>query len=175
MMRSEYATGEPMSEELIHDEPRVTIEMGGANIVIRSSAEIDHAYTEALVNAVNAAAATDTGVVLDPDPIRCEEAFDSEAQSVRPPCSEHDACSPTPVEAVISGILRIPAERSTWFVDVASGRFCQTDPGVDVRFLGRDAWTPVIAVCLTQTRLTALTADGGKISAHRAHRPAAVA
>lgn len=175
MMRSEYMAGEPMSERLIDDEPRVTIEMGGANILIRSSAEIDHAYTEALVDAVNAAAATQTGVVLDPDPIRCEEAFATEGLVARPPCSEHDDCGPTPVEAVISGIVRIPAERSTWFVDVANGRFCQTNHGVDVRFIGQDAWTPVIAVCLTPTRLTALTSDGGKVSAQRAHRPAAMA
>ena len=38
------------------EEPRVTIEMGGPNIVIRSSASIDREYTMSLVHAVNAAA-----------------------------------------------------------------------------------------------------------------------
>ena len=46
------------------EEPRVTIEMGGSNIVIRSSASIDREYTMSLVHAVNAAAETGTVVVL---------------------------------------------------------------------------------------------------------------
>lgn len=152
------------------DEPRVTIEMGGPNIVIRSSAAIDREYTASLAHAVDAAADTGTVVVLDPDPIRCDDAF---AGAPLPPaeiaCDRHASCRPTAVEVVGSGVIRFAAEHCWWTLDVAHGRFCRTDRPIEPCFVSTSAWTNVVAVCVTPTRLRALTEDGSLVTSIRAH------
>jgi hypothetical protein len=155
-------------------EPNVTIEMGGENVVIRSSGKIDQASTAALVTAVNAADDTDTVVVIDPDPIRCDDVFaSSQHATVTVECVEHPSCRPVPVGTAATGILRILTETGAWLVDVARGRLSRGDVHADPRFLGPTAWSPVIAVCVTTSRLIALTADGTQLSATRAHGPLA--
>ena len=156
-------------------EPNVTIEMGGENVVIRSSGKIDQASTAALVTAVNAADDTDTVVVIDPDPIRCDDVFASSRHAtVAAECFEHLRCRPIAVGTAANGILRILTESGAWLVDVARGRLSRGDVDADPRFLGPTAWSPVIAVCVTTSRLIALTDDGTQLSATRAHGPLAV-
>lgn len=154
----------------VDSEPRVTIEMGGPNIVIRSSDAVDRGYTTSLAHVVNAAADTRTVVVLDPDPIRCD---DSVAGAPFHPsdivCVEHESCRPVEVEVAGSGIIRIAAEHGWWLVDIAHGRFCRTERPADACFVDPAAWTPVVAVCVTPTLLRALTVDGLLISGARAH------
>lgn len=152
------------------EEPRVTIEMGGPNVVIRSTPAIDQAYTNALAHAVDAAADTNTVVVIDPEPIRCDDSFATHALS-ETACTQHRGCRPVAVEVVAAGVIRIAAEHTSWTIDVGSGRFCQTDRALDIRFLSPEAWTPVIAVCVTPTRLSALTVEGTLITSTRAHGP----
>lgn len=160
----------PVDQPVIEDEPRVTIEMGGPNIVIRSSPAIDREYTTTLAHAVNAATATHTVVVLDPDPIRCDDSFAGAClPTSETDCAEHADCRPSDVEVVGSGMVRIAAETSWWLVDVAHGRFCRTDGRVDPHFIDGPSWTPIVAVCVTPSRLRALTADGSLISSIRAH------
>jgi hypothetical protein len=155
---------------IIDDEPRVTIEMGGPNIVIRSSTAIDREYTTTLAHAVNAATATHTVVVLDPDPIRCDDSFaGASLPASETACAEHAECRPSEVEVVGSGVVRIAAESSWWLVDVAHGRFCRTDGRVDPHFIDGPSWTPVVAICVTPSRLRALTVEGSVISSVRAH------
>lgn len=173
---------QPVERSIIDDEPRVTIEMGGPNILIRSSASIDREYTTSLAHAVNAAAATHTVVVLDPDPIRCDDSFAGASLPDRETtCSEHAECQPSEVQVVGSGVVRIAAESSWWTIDVANGRFCRTDGRIDPHFIDGPSWTPVVAVCVTPTRLRALTVDGSLVSSVRAHghrvhdRPVALA
>ncbi len=152
------------------EEPRVTIEMGGPNVVIRSTPAIDQAYTSALAHAVDAAADTNTVVVIDPEPIRCDDSFANHALPVsETTCTQHQGCRPVAVEVVAAGVIRIAAEHTAWTIDVGTGRFCQTDRAVDIRFLSPEAWTPVIAICVTPTRLSALTLDGTLITSNRAH------
>jgi hypothetical protein len=154
------------------EEPRVSIEMGGPNIVIRSCADIDRGYTTSLALAVNAAADTRTVVVLDPAPIRCDDAFSGALlPDIDVECAEHASCRPVDVEVVGRSVIRIAAHRSWWTIDVAEGRFCQTDTPVDPSFVSSESWTPVVAVCVTPTRLRALRPDGELVSALRAHRP----
>ena len=157
--------------------PRVTIEMGGPNIVIRTTPAIDRECTDALTHAVNAAADTDTVVVIDPDPIRCDDSFASRLH--HPPssaCTDHPQCRPVSVEAIGRGIVRIAGEQTSWTIDVGAGRFCQTDHGLDVHFIHSSAWTPVVAVCVTPTSMSALTTGGTLVTSKRAHRdPAASA
>ena len=169
------ATPSTFSPGRHHDEPQVTIEMGGPNIVIRSTSTIDREYTASLAHALNAAAEAETVVVIDPQPIRCDDVF---ATVQLPPsdttCPRHDDCLPTDVEVVASGVLRIEGEHGWWTIDLHAGRVCRTDTAVDVRFLGPQAWMPVIAICVTPTKVSAFAIDQTVITGSRAHRSDAV-
>ena len=150
-----------------HD-PRLVIEMGGSNLVIRSTFDLDHADTDSLVSALNAATDADVDVVIDPASVRCDDAF---ASFTHPrPAVEHDAARPVAAEFAAVGMIRLAGEGTCWTIDVAGGRMCRTDVPHDVRFLGPDAWTPLIALCVTHDRLVALAADGRHISERRARR-----
>jgi hypothetical protein len=151
------------------DEPRVVIEVRRANFVIRPSTHVDTTYTTSLASVINAASATDICVVIDPEPIRCDDSFDP----YEPPAADrnpvqHRTCRPLGAEVVLAGVVRLHAEGTVWLVDVCKGRFCQLDADVDLRFLGGEAWKPIVAVCVTPTRLIALGMDGTRISANRA-------
>lgn len=148
--------------------PRVTIEMGGANVVIRPSSSIDRAYTDALVHAVNAAVAADTAVVIDPEPIRCDDTFAAHASHAghNPPSTRTGHCA-LDVEVVASGMIRVAAESTKWTIDLNKGRFVRSDHAIDIRFVDPDAWTPVIAVCITPNHLCALTLDHSLITSSR--------
>lgn len=160
----------PVERPVSDDEPRVTIEMGGPNVVIRSSSAIDREYTTTLAHAVNAATLTRTVVVLDPDPIRCDDAFAGAALPTwETACPVHAECQPSEVEVVGSGMVRVAAESSWWLIDVAHGRLCRTERRVDPHFLDQESWTSVVAVCVTPSRLRALTEDGSLVSTVRAH------
>jgi hypothetical protein len=158
------------TDHLAHQQPRVTIEMSGSNIVIRSTAGVDKTYTSTLADAVNAAAHTDTAVVIDPEPIRCDDTFAAyRLPGPEVACSDHVPCRPLDAEVVRTGIIQIRAEQTTWTIDVSRGRFCQSEAPVDVRFLVPSAWTPIIAIGVTRTKLCALAADGTLITSTRAH------
>ena len=153
--------------------PQPIIAMCGQNIVIRSTAEIDEGYTLALVGAVNSAAATDTVVIIDPEPVRCDDAFagDEHASSVSK-CASHRRCEAVEAEMVNSRMIRIAAELDSWIIDLRAGRFCQAAPKTHHLYVSPEAWVPVIAIIVTRTRLSALTTDGALITSSRAHRAA---
>ena len=158
------------TDQLAHQQPRVTIEMRGSNIVIRSTAGVDRTYTSTLADVVHAAADTDTAVVIDPEPIRCDDMFAAyRLPGLEVPCSDHVPCRPLDAEVVQTGMIQIRAERTTWTIDVSRGRFCQSEAPVDVRILHPTAWTPIIAIGVTRTRLCALATDGTLITSNRAH------
>lgn len=151
--------------------PKLTIAMCGPNVVIRSTAAIDEGYTLALAGAVNAAAATDTVVIIDPEPVHCDDAFarDEHATSASK-CASHDCCEPVDVEVVNGRMIRIAAERDSWTIDLRTGRFCQAAPKTHHLYFSPEAWVPVIAIIVTRTRLSALTTEGALITSSRAHR-----
>ncbi|MAT04955.1 MAG: hypothetical protein CL424_07930 [Acidimicrobiaceae bacterium] len=149
------------------DEPRLVVEMGGSNLVIRSTIDLDHADTDSLVSALNAATDADVDVVIDPASVRCDEAFASLTH--RRTAEERSAARPVAAEFAAVGVIRLAGEGTCWTIDVAGGRLCRTDVAHDVRFLGPEAWTPMVAVCVTHDRLVALTGDGRHLSERRAH------
>jgi hypothetical protein len=156
------------------DEPRITIEMGGSNIVIRASAHTDRAYTATIAEAINAASDADTTVVVDPEPMRCDDVFAAYEDGVaESPCTIHDRCRPVAADVMRAGVVRLRAERFSWVLDVNRGRLCRLDRNTDVRFLGEEAWQRVVAVCITRSRLVARLPDGRLLSARRAHATAA--
>jgi hypothetical protein len=155
------------------DDPGVTIEMGGANIVIRSSAAIDRASTDALAHAVNSAVKTRSVVVIDPEQVPCDAAVTASAVPTSEiDCHEHEQCRPEDIEAVADGVLRIAGEQTSWTIDVGAGRFCRSDGEIDVRFIEPAAWTPMVAVWITPTKVSALTTAGSLVSGTRAHQVA---
>ena len=150
------------------DEPHLVIEMGGSNLVVRSTFDLDHADTDSLVSALNAANEAGVDVVIDPASVRCDDAFASFMHNGSDEISTTTRARPAEFAAV--GMIRLAGEGTCWTVDVANGRLCRTDVAHDVRFLGADAWTPMIAVCVTRDRLVALTRGGRHVSERRARR-----
>jgi hypothetical protein len=149
----------------------VTVEMAGHNVMVRSVAAIDLTYTAALVDVVNAAAETGVVVVIDPESIPCDAALAaSEQWAANTQCLDQDRCRPRDVELVASGVIRVAGRTSLWTIDVATGRFCQSDDPIDCRFVDSAAWTPLIAIWITPKQLSALTATGSVITSTRAHR-----
>jgi hypothetical protein len=121
-----------------------------------------------LADVINAASASDISVVIDPEPIRCDDAFAcGDLGAVDRTRASHTTC-PVDAEIAAAGIVRLRAEGAVWLVDVCRGRLCQLDADVDPRFLGEGAWRPVVAVGVTPTRLVALRVDGTRTSAQRA-------
>ena len=155
----------------VADVHRVTVEMAGHNVMVRSMAAIDLTYTAALVDVVNAAAETGAVVVIDPEQIPCDAALAASRQwASNAPCRDHGSCRPTDVEIVASGVIRVAGRTSWWTIDVATGRFCQSNDPIDCRFVGSTAWTPLIAIWITPKQLSALTTTGSVITSTRAHR-----
>jgi hypothetical protein len=160
----------PDNHARVGDEPRVVIEVRGPNVVIRSTSDVDQAYTASLADVINAAASTETCVVIDPAPIPCDDAFAAyEATATDRSCGVHEGCRPSAAEAAAAGVVRLHAECTVWLIDVGKGRFCRMDDSLDLRFLDEKAWRPLVAVCITPTRLIALGTDGNLTSARRAH------
>ena len=156
--------------------PQLIVTMSGQNIVIRSTAAIDEGCAVALVDALNSAAATDTVVIIDPEPVHCDDAFaGGEHAAFAPTCASHTRCEPVAAEVVNSRMIRIAAELDSWTIDLRAGRFCQSPPATHHLYVSPEAWVPVIAIAVTRTRLSALTADGALITSSRAHRAAATA
>ena len=156
--------------------PQLIIGMCGQNIVVRPTAAIDEGYALALAGTVNAAAATDTVVIIDPEPIRCDDAFAGDEHAIfATKCASHDSCEPVEAEVVNSSMIRIPAERDSWTIDLKAGRFCRAAPKTHLLHLSPEAWVPVIAIIVSRTRLSALTTDGALITSTRAHRAARAA
>jgi hypothetical protein len=156
--------------------PQLTIGMCGQNIVVRPTAAIDEGYALALAGTVNAAAATDTVVIIDPEPVRCDDAFAGDDHATfASKCASHDRCEPVDAEAVNSQMIRIAAERDSWTIDLRAGRFCRAAPKTDLLYLSPESWVPVIAIIVTRTRLSALSTDGALITSTRAHRAAGAA
>lgn len=153
------------------DDHRVTVEMAGHNVMVRSMATIDLTYTADLVDVVNAAAQTGAVVVIDPEQIPCDAALAASRQwDSNTPCLDDDSCRPTDVEIVASGVIRVAGRTCWWTIDVASGRFCRSNDPIDCRFVSSTAWTPLIAIWITPKRLSALTTTGSVITSTRAHR-----
>src|SRR5680860_1064499 len=108
-------------------------------------------------------------VVIDPEQIRCSDAFASTpAQVAELRCCTRPQCRPRDVTTVGDGVVRVAGEQSWWTIDIGAGRFVQSDHPLDVRFLGDDAWVALQGVWITAVKLTVATADGALVSGYRA-------
>ena len=147
----------------------VTIQMSGPNVIVRSTMRIDRAATESVVHLLNSSATSEVVVVIDPEQIRCSDAFASTpAQDTELKCCTRNLCRPRDVATVGDGIVRVAGEQSWWTIDIAAGRFLRSDHPLDVRFVGDDAWIDMQGVWITSVKLTVATADGSLVSGYRA-------
>jgi hypothetical protein len=147
----------------------VTIQMSGPNVVVRSSMRIDRAATESVVHLLNSSVTTEVVVVIDPEQIRCSDAFASTpAEVAELRCCTRPRCLPRDVETVADGVVRVAGEQSWWTIDIGAGRFVRSDQPLDMRFVGGDAWAALQGVWITGVKLSVLTADGALVSGYRA-------
>lgn len=146
------------------------VEMWGDNIVVRSPAGATHSHAVSLADLINAATRTSTIVVVDPAPLRCDDAFAAyiSADTDRT-CPEHGRCAPSEAVVVTEGVVHVRTEGGVWLIDLRDGRLARTDARVDPQFLAGAAWAPIVAVRIAPTRLTALGPDGSLTSAPRDH------
>lgn len=145
--------------------------MCGRNIVIRSTAVIDEGYNVELAGAGNAAGVTGNVVIIDPEPVRCDDAFaGDEHATFASRCASHDSCEPVEAGVVDSRMIRIAAESASWTIDLRAGRFCRDAPKTHLLQFSPEAWVSIIAIIVTRTWLSALTTDGALITSLRAHR-----
>jgi hypothetical protein len=148
----------------------VVVEMGGDNIVVRPPAGATHWHATSLAELVNAATRTSTIVVVDPAPLRCDDAFATYVSSdADRTCREHGRCAPSEAVVVTEGVVHVRTEGGVWLIDLRDSRLARTDARVDPQFVAGAAWTPIVAVRIAPTRVTALGPDGSLTSAPRDH------
>ncbi len=147
----------------------VTVQMSGPNMVVRSTMRIGRAATDSVVHLLNASVTGEVVVVIDPEQIRCSDAFTSTpAEVTELRCCSRPSCRPLDVETVGDGVVRVAGEQSWWTLDIGAGRFVRSDLPLDVRFLGDEAWMPLQGVWITGVKLSVLTADGALVTGYRA-------
>jgi len=168
---SSTRSGSPMSS---NDDSAVVVEMGGTNVVVRAPAGADHTYSESLAELINAATRLSTIVVLDPAPLRCDDAFARHVSSdAERSCVEHATCRPSQAKVVADGMVHIRTEAGVWLIDPRLGRLARTCENDDPQFVAAGAWAPIVAVRIAPARITSLGPDGNLTSARRDHLPAA--
>jgi hypothetical protein len=86
-----------------------------------------------------------------------------------------------PVGVLGAGYVGFVTSDAHWTIDLGHGRLCRSDEVIEPSFVGSDEWTPIQALWVTQTTITALTNDGTCLStpaawtsAHRSAQPAPV-
>lgn len=94
-------------------EPRIVVGMGGSNLVIRATRQIDQADTTTLADVANAAANAETTVVIDPEPTGCDDVFAAYETS---PSSDRTCCT------MCVGCSAPRSSRAVWSGSVANGR-----------------------------------------------------
>lgn len=147
----------------------VTVQMSGPNMVVRSTMRIDRAATDSVVHLLNASVTSEVAVVIDPEQIRCSDAFASTpAEVTELRCCSRQGCRPREVETVGDGVVRVAGEQSWWTLDIGAGRFVRSDLPLDVRFVGNEAWVPLQGVWITGVKLSVLTAGGALVTGYRA-------
>ncbi len=157
--------------------PTVIVSMLDDHLVICAPAQLDLEMTEVLVIAAASAVAAGYCVMIDLDPYTTIEAISARRplSAVGPHCVIGDA---GPVAVLGAGYVRLATRDAHWTIDLAHGRLCRSDDAIEPHFVRPEGWTPIRALWVTQTSVTALTDDGIYLSTpaawtigHRTKRP----
>ncbi len=156
-------------------DPTVMVSMFDDHLVICAPAQLDLEMTEVLVIAAASAVAAGLTVMIDLDP----DTASDELIARRPLSAATATCvngDGGPVEVLGAGYVRLTTCDANWTIDLAQGRLRRSDDAIEPHFVRPDDWTPVQALWVTQTSVTALTNDGRYLSTRSAwttqHRPA---
>lgn len=150
-------------------DPTIAVSMVGNLIVLRPSGRLDLESTRTLVNAVDAAAGTDTTVVIDlggapgsalgPD-LLPTALLDKVATGPHP---ETAVTLPT-IDVIAPGCLRLSSPQSHWTIDLTERRFCRSAEPVDRRFIDPAYWTTIRNVWAGGDGVGVLTWDDSIVS-----------
>lgn len=143
-------------------EPTLGVSMFGDHVVIRPPRHLDLDLTLVLVDAVGAAIRGGSSVMIDldadtdsPDLV----AVGPSAQGSQPTAVDNGS-----VDVLGPGYVRLSTADSRWTIDISRERLFRSDGAVDPSFVPTEVWTPIRAVWLTCSALTALCVDGSYIS-----------
>ena len=144
-------------------DPTVMVSMLDDHLVICAAADLDLEMTEVLVIAAASALAAGSTVMIDLDP----ETASDELIARRPLSAVTATCitgDGGPVGVLGAGYVRLTTRDAYWTIDLTQGRLCRSDDAIDPHFVGPDDWTPIQALWVTPTSVTALTNDGTYLS-----------
>lgn len=145
-------------------DPMIAISMMGDLIVLRPNGRLDLDSTHTLVNAVDAAAGTDTAVLIDLDGSATDSLPDLRLHTPSPG-SSHQVAVPAPtIDVIAPGCVRLSAPGNHWTIDLTEQRFCRSSGPVDRRFVGADDWTGIRSIWATSDGVTIVTAADSLIS-----------
>lgn len=144
-------------------EASVGVTMCADHIVIAPSTRLDIAATHALVGLAASAVQSGSLVLVDLDPrsasadlITCGPSGDR--------AGPVPAVGTDPVRVFGPGCIRFATAESLWTIDLARARLFQSEKPIDPHFVSSDRWTPIRALWISCTTVTALTGDGTYIS-----------
>ncbi len=150
-----------------HIGPTVMVSMLDDHLVICAPAHLDLEMTEVLVVAAASAVAAGSTVMIDLDP-----STTSEEISARRPLGAVSANCVTGDGGLVgvlgAGYVRLATRDAHWTIDVAHGRLCRSDHAIEPHFVRPDDWTPIRALWVTPTSVTALTTAGVYLSTRAA-------
>ena len=159
-------------------DPTVMISMLDDHLVICAPTDLDLEMTEVLVVAAASAVATGSTLMIDLDP----DTASDELIARRPLSNVTTTCITAdggPVSVLGAGYVRLTTCDACWTIDLSRGRLCRSDDAIDPHFVGPDNWTPIQALWVAPTHVTALTNDGKYVSTlvawaveHQPMRPA---
>ena len=144
-------------------DPTVMISMLDDHLVICAPTDLDLEMTEVLVIAAASAVATGSTVMVDLDP----DTASDELIARRPQSNVTRTCitgDGGPVSVLGAGYVRLTTCDACWTIDLGRGRLCRSDDAIDPHFVGADDWTPIQALWVAPTNVTALTNDGTYLS-----------
>ena len=159
-------------------DPTVRVSMLEDHLVVRAPTDLDLEMTEVLVAAAASAVATGSTVMIDVGP----DTASDELIARRPLSNATTTCitgSGGPVIVLGAGHVRLATSDAYWTIDLGRGRLCRSEDAVDPHFVGPENWTPIQALWVAPTHVTALTDNGTYLSTlaewtiqHRPRHPA---
>ena len=147
------------------------------HLVLSTPSQLDLETTKVLVIAAASAVAAGSTVMIDLDPGTATD----ELVARRPLAVTATNCiagDDGPVDVLGAGYVRLTTRDAHWTIDLAHGRLCRSDDAIEPHFVVPEAWTPIQALWVSPTNVTALTTLGTYLStraawtaAHRTNRP----
>ncbi len=160
----------PESDTVVADDsiaPAVMVSMLDDHLVICAPDHLDLEMTEVLVFAAASAVASGSTVMIDLDP----DIASLDLIARRPLGGVESSClvgDGRPVSVPGAGYVRLATRDAYWTIDLAHGRLCCSDRAIEPHFVCSADWTRVQAIWVTQTSVTALTADDRYLSTRAA-------